>query len=175
MTRLFFYPGMAGESPADAPSGESGERTRTDALTDRRLDDFFDVLADLRRRLVLRYFRTCPDDVATVTDLADYVAERTEGDDFRSVTVTLHHKDVPKLVDAGLVEFDAQTETVKFVGPEFVFTVLDRTNARADGDAHPTAETSAVGHLYEALTVEDPVEKDYLVRQALQHIHFERD
>lgn len=166
---------MAGESPADAPSSESGERTRLDTTTERRLDDLFDVLADPRRRLVLRYFRTCPDDVATVTDLADYVAERSEGDDFRSVSVALHHKDVPKLVDAGLVEFDAQTETVQFVGPEFVFTVLERANARTDEDARPTAETRAVGHLYDALTAEDPVEKDYLVRQALQHIHFERD
>lgn len=168
---------MAGESPADVPSGECGERARADRPTGRRLDDLFDVLADARRRRVLQYFRTCSDDVATVTDLADYVARQTEGDDFRTVSVALHHKDVPKLVEADLVEYDRQTETVRFVGPEFVYTVLDRANGRTDEDdvERPAAETSAVGHLYEALTADDPVEKDYLVRQALQHIHFERD
>lgn len=165
---------MAGESPADTPSGECGERTRTDRPTGRRLDDIFGALSDARRRLVLQYFRTCPDDVATVTDLADYVAKQTEDDDFRTVRVALHHKDIPRLVDADLVEYDSQTETVEFVGPAFVFTVLNRANDRTDGDVGgATPETSAVEHLYEALTVEDPVEKDYLVRQALQHIYFE--
>lgn len=166
---------MEGESSADLRNGQKdgGERVQGNQVTGRRLDAVFDALADARRRYVLQYFRNCSDDVATVTDLADYVTKRTGDDGFEQISVALYHKDVPKLADAGLVEYDSRTETVRFVGSKLVYELLDRADDRTSGERSVYAD--AVEHLYEALAVDDPVEKDYLVRQALQHIHFERD
>ncbi|WP_137286425.1 DUF7344 domain-containing protein [Halorussus salinisoli] len=142
--------------------------------TGQRLDRTLVALSEERRRLVLQYFRNASDDVATMADLADYVANRTESSDFEYVSVALHHKDVPKLEEAGLIEYDSRSETVRFVGSEFVYSLLDSAEGRASSEQQEVADgTDVVRHLSEALTVEDPVEKDYHVRQALQHVHLD--
>jgi len=51
-------------------------------LSERELDQTFAALTDARRRMVVRYFRNSQDQVATLTDLALYVADRTEDTDF---------------------------------------------------------------------------------------------
>ncbi|UPW02134.1 hypothetical protein M0R88_08580 [Halorussus gelatinilyticus] len=165
---------MRGEGSTDTISGRrsDGEREAETQVSPSRLDDAFTALADPRRRRVVQYFLRTSDDVATVTDLARYVADRRD-EDFESVSLALHHKDVAKLDEADVVEYDSRTETVRYVGSELVSDLL----ARADGDSDDvtaTAGPDALEHLSDALTADDPVEKDYCIRQALQYVHFER-
>lgn len=180
---------MVGDGSAHTVSGEKNERKRRTetSLGDSRLDDLFEALADSRRRLVVQYFLRSSADAATVTDLARYVADRTPDEEFETVAVALHHKDVSKLHEADLVEYDDQTETVRYVGSRLVSDLLAHAEGDAESASNPepasdaeSATTTppnadALEHLSDALAADDPVEKDFCIRQALQYVHFERD
>lgn len=99
--------------------------TRLDPSTAADRDSAFEALANARRRLAVRVLaeRDCP---LAVADLARAVArrERTadEGADGtpvrprpKTVATQLHHRHVPKLVAAGLVERDPERGTVELV------------------------------------------------------------
>lgn len=97
-------------------SNEVSERT---AVTDRVLD----ALRDGYRRSVLAHLheRNRPVDV-------DRLSERISraDDDFTSTAVDLHHVHLPKLADAGLVEYDPGEKTVDLALDESLAgTVLD--------------------------------------------------
>ncbi|WP_135829866.1 DUF7344 domain-containing protein [Halorussus halobius] len=93
------------------------------------LDELFDVLSAERRRhaLYVLYRRTEP---TTVRDLADAVAAEC-GVDLARVTADLAHVHLPKLADAGLVEYDREGGTVALDDPSDRF---DRYLAAAAGD-----------------------------------------
>ncbi|WP_135852353.1 DUF7344 domain-containing protein [Halorussus salinus] len=168
---------MKGEGSTHTVNGETndGERRAETPVGASRLDDLFGALADPRRRLVVQYFLRSSDDVATVTDLAGYVADRRD-DEFESVAVALHHKDVSKLDEADVIEYDPRTETVRYVGSELVSDLLGRADPDADAKSVTTAAgPGALEHLSDALAADDPVEKDFCIRQALQYVHFERE
>jgi hypothetical protein len=168
---------VTGEGSTHTVSGEKngGERRTETTVEASRLDDVFGALADSRRRLVVQYFLHSSDDVATVTDLARYVADRTPDADFESVSVALHHKDVSKLDEADLIEYDPRTETVQYVGSQLVADLLAPTDDDSDSVTATTTSPDALEHLSDALAADDPVEKDFCIRQALQYVHFERD
>ncbi|ELY49205.1 DUF7344 domain-containing protein [Natronolimnohabitans innermongolicus] len=93
----------------------------------RASDSQFDVLADRRRRAVLRYLADT-DGSASLSALADHLVAGPEagaddggalasaGDALfgtrRRVQISLRHSHVPKLADAGAVEFDHDANTV---------------------------------------------------------------
>ncbi len=175
---MFVCAGVNGDGSTHTVNGEKddGERRPETPVGASRLDDVFGALADPRRRLVVQYFLRSSDDVATVTDLARYVADRREAEEFESVAVALHHKDVAKLAEADVIQYDPRTETVRYVGSELVSDLLGR--ADSDADSEPTTGTAgpdALEHLSDALAADDPVEKDFCIRQALQYVHFERE
>lgn len=76
--------------------------------------DVFHLLADDRRRHVLDYLSQ---QVATVSlgELAEQVAIR-EGDPtydhYERILTSLYHSHLPRLVDAGMVRYDVEGETV---------------------------------------------------------------
>lgn len=90
--------------------------------TDRDPDSIFDLLRNRRRRLVCAYVVTSAEDVHELDGLADRITEweRESGaapaqDDLRDrIVVDLHHCHLPKLADAGLVEYDARSNTVRY-------------------------------------------------------------
>ena len=83
------------------------------------LDIVFDLLADQRRRYALYYLYDVPDDVATVDEIATHV-RRLEDDcgrpeeHERHVLTALQHVHLPKLEDAGIVEHDSRSQTVRY-------------------------------------------------------------
>ena len=93
---------------------------------DSRLDSMFSVLADERRRQVLQYFRSTGDDVASVENLVDYAVERGgSGSDRERVALRFHHATLPKLGDAGCIEYDARSDTVRYREDPLLERVLD--------------------------------------------------
>ncbi|MGQ3413287.1 DUF7344 domain-containing protein [Natrinema sp. LN54] len=96
------------------------------------LDLVFELLSNSRRRYALYYLNDRPDGVATVENLAENVIalERTidgdEGDTAEPITVAdsaagqtgvrteLQHIHLPKLEDAGILEHDQRSETVRY-------------------------------------------------------------
>ncbi|MDS0293053.1 DUF7344 domain-containing protein [Halogeometricum luteum] len=83
--------------------------------TDLSFDAAFDVLSNARRRYVVDCLRGR--DSAALAALADDVAareRRAEDDadpDAETVAVSLYHVHLPKLAEAGLVEYDSERRT----------------------------------------------------------------
>lgn len=79
----------------------------------------FDILADLHRRYVL-YYLTKESEVVDLETLAAEIANRDGGqtatgrsDNRETIAIGLHHTHLPKLADAGLITFDADTGTIE--------------------------------------------------------------
>lgn len=86
--------------------------------TEADVDGVLDCLSDPRRRRALAVLDE--EGPMTRAELAHEVATEetggTSSDSFEDVLVGLHHVDLPKLEDAGLVECDPDAETVEYVG-----------------------------------------------------------
>lgn len=93
------------------------------------LDELHSSLANERRRLVLSYLVTHSDEVLSVEDLVDVVAgcetpqvgphsQRTR------IEIDLYHAQLPKLADAGVVEYDPVDETAQYSGSEQLESLL---------------------------------------------------
>lgn len=87
------------------------------------LDAVFDVLATERRRTMLSILagqyhpikrRTLARDV--VAQEADIDEKDVSVDEVDAVLASIHHVHLPKLLDAGFVEYDAEAETVTYEG-----------------------------------------------------------
>lgn len=81
-------------------------------------DRVLPALTPARRRLILAYFEDSMEQTATLDVLTGYVArqEEIESTTQERARVLLHHADLPKLADAGLIDYDARTRTVRYWG-----------------------------------------------------------
>ena len=103
-----------------------------DAVVDRddtstALDTAFDLLATERRRHALYCLREA-DDPVPLLELADRIAEReadSPADDRERIAVSLGQVHLPKLADAGVVDFDSRDQYVAHRGDPVVDTFLD--------------------------------------------------
>ena len=129
---------MSDDSHSVRPGDGFGPSTTSGAVPGRHangewIDDVLDTLSDEYRRYVLYYLRSAPAGEASVDALLDGVstALAENRDENRSRVVTsLVHSGLPKLVDVGLIEYDARGEAVRFPGDPFVEVLLDVTANR---------------------------------------------
>lgn len=111
---------------SEGPSGDEGDVAEVPAGA---VDDALSLLADRRRRYAL--YHLCDRAAATdrevtvsLRDLARHVAaverdtgpERVLEDEFEHVYLGLQHNHVPRLADAGVVEYDEDDGEVRFEG-----------------------------------------------------------
>ncbi|WP_128477699.1 DUF7344 domain-containing protein [Halorussus pelagicus] len=87
------------------------------------LDATLELLANHDRRAIISYLRDASRRTATADELADHLverrAERTGERPGRShVLSTLHHIHIPKMVDAGVVDYDARTQEIRYWGSD---------------------------------------------------------
>ena len=83
------------------------------------VDTAFTVLADHRSRLLLQVMHTYDEEI-TLADAAEGVASRETGkpivdisaDHVADVYISLYHDHLPRLVDAGLLEYDQERDLV---------------------------------------------------------------
>ena len=74
----------------------------------------YDVLSSAYRRQAMRHLVAGEDDVASVEDLVDALVDHDESvDDRRHIAIKLHHVALPKLAEAGFIEYDARTQTAR--------------------------------------------------------------
>lgn len=79
-----------------------------------RLNRLLRAVADQRRRNVLYVLEDLDSDVISLDDLADEVlANDLEFDDIDRVRLLLHHRDIPKLSEAHLLEYDSRNKTIR--------------------------------------------------------------
>lgn len=94
------------------------------------LDTIFEVLADDNCRYVLSYLKDMSDDVASRDELASHVDSHVpDSSTEERVTIALHHLMLPKLEDAGLLEYDPRSATVRYWGhPQLEFILAEVCN-----------------------------------------------
>lgn len=104
------------------------------AMAGTSIDDVLRALASRRRRRTCAFLAEQEAPVTTVDDIADHLrrAEREPGQG--DVEVRLHHTDLPKLDDLGVVEFDPERGVVRYHGDP----ALERVLRAVDG-LEPTA------------------------------------
>jgi hypothetical protein len=106
------------ETSADEPTRE--EPSDSDDAPTLTVDDVFHLLQDGRRRNVLRCLQG-EDGAVRVVDVAERVAawecdttvRALPPEERERVYVSLYHSHLPKLDDAGVVEYDESAETVE--------------------------------------------------------------
>jgi DNA-binding transcriptional ArsR family regulator len=103
--------------PADDTGGGQG------VASPDRIDRLLDALSHRRRRHALYELRGA-DGAVAVADLADAVAADLDAARDR-VAASLHHHHVPKLSDAGLVDYDDRSGDVRYAGGDLVSSWLD--------------------------------------------------
>lgn len=105
----------------DAPSG--GAEPADDGPEQLPLDVIFDILKNRRRRLVLRYARE-NEEPFTLSDLAEYIAadendkpvQQLTSDERKRVYVGLYQCHLPRMDDAGVLDFDRNRGTISMNG-----------------------------------------------------------
>lgn len=98
--------------------GDDNRAGSTGLIQQDSLDRLFSILANERRRRILLYLHGKDDDVATFMELIDYlmVCEAESVDDLEGdeVAMALYHAHFPKLADAGIIEYDTRSRTVRY-------------------------------------------------------------
>lgn len=91
-----------------------------------RLDSVLSILSHRYSRAVCCYFRTHSAEVVSVDTLAQFIVETDSREISQSTAKTLlHHTTLPKLEDAGFIEYDARSETVRYQPPETIEVLVD--------------------------------------------------
>lgn len=135
-----YYVGPVSPSVSSEPSHDEGSRPTTFARSGRAeeagalsVSAVFDVLSDERRRLVLYYLIEDAGGTAEASEIADYLGsvDPAAGRAGReAVLATLHHRHLPRMADAGLVEYEGRGGTVDYLGDRLVEECLARVAAR---------------------------------------------
>lgn len=114
----------------DHPVFEARQTRQLIEAEDDAWDSVIDCLAAERRRIVLAVLEGRTEPMARA-DLAREVARRESADEpsddvVKTVLVSLHHVHLPKLANAGLVEYNGTDEPVSYRGhPELEVELLD--------------------------------------------------
>ncbi|WIV66030.1 DUF7344 domain-containing protein [Natrialbaceae archaeon AArc-T1-2] len=96
------------------------DRLESADLSAESVDTALQLLADKRRRLLLEVVRTY-DEELTLPDAAEEVARRETGrpvvdlpaEHVKRVYISLYHDHLPRLVDAGLLEYEQERDLVE--------------------------------------------------------------
>lgn len=107
------------------------------------LDAILSLLANYRRRTLLSYLWAQPDQVGSFDTAARAVstaiATRRGGQpNHTDVKIDLQHHHLPKLADAGVLEYDIRSQTIRYHGNDRLETayeqVIDLELASRDGE-----------------------------------------
>ncbi|MDZ7730153.1 MAG: hypothetical protein U5K37_03105 [Natrialbaceae archaeon] len=92
------------------------------------LDFVFELLASSRRRLVLYRLNEARDGTAKLEDLARYISVYENESSLESIQLALEHTHLPKLVAAGIVEFDPRSDTIRYWSHPSIEEWLEHAN-----------------------------------------------
>jgi DNA-binding transcriptional ArsR family regulator len=100
--------------PFDMKNPTTGEKNLTE-------DKIFELLSNGRRRELLRILKEIGGEV-TLGDIISEMSTREDGVDAgavkrKAVYVSLYQSHVPRLAEAGVVEYDGAKKTIRLTGP----------------------------------------------------------
>lgn len=88
------------------------------------LETVVSILNDEVRREVVTSLREASHELMSVDELVERLQDR-HGRTLQNLHLRLHHVDLPKLVDAGLIEFDPRSDRLQYFGDDDVEKILD--------------------------------------------------
>lgn len=102
------------------------------------LDSTLELLSDYQRRAILQFLVETPDNTATINELVNNLAEQEgartgERPGHNRVEASLYHIHIPKLADAGVIDYDARSKEVRYWRNDRLETWLDRIRAEETG------------------------------------------
>ena len=94
-------------------------------------DALLDILANSHRRYLLEFLRDQPDEAASfeqatkhlVTKVGREMGKQPNHDD---VQVNLQHHHMPKMADAGVIDYDIRSQVIRYHGNEALEDLFDR-------------------------------------------------
>ena len=90
------------------------------------IDERFDALARTDRRAVIQFFRDESIKEVTLDDLVTGIVDGSYWDtDESHARLCLHHFTLPKLADAGILDYDPRRKTARYRGQPAVEQLLD--------------------------------------------------
>lgn len=93
-------------------------------LRPERKDELLTIIADGRRRAILTALQDANDGVATVQELTDHIDKQDHGGP-QVTPVRLVHSDLPRLEEAGVVDFDQRSKTARYQGSTDLERILE--------------------------------------------------
>lgn len=91
------------------------------------------LLRHEQRRAIITYFDQETTDRASFDDLVEYIVSSdskkgtTSAEHHKRVTIGLLHNHLPRLADAGVLEYDQRSETIRYWGDSRLETLLETT------------------------------------------------
>lgn len=84
-------------------------------IYDRTLDEMLEILSKTHCRAILWYFQLSSVEVATTSHLSKIIA-RQEATEVNQISTQLRHSTLPRLEDAGVIDYDPRSNTVRYLG-----------------------------------------------------------
>lgn len=94
------------------------------------IDNLLEAMADELNRRVLASLSAGSDDVVSLNELVDGVVSGSDGRDAERVAIRLHHVSLPKLDEAGVLDYDAEENVVRYSPTPDVESLLDYLRER---------------------------------------------
>jgi DNA-binding transcriptional ArsR family regulator len=118
----------------DGPSAADDTGAREGESVPLSLDAILLLLADGRRQAILNYLSEWSDESASLDELIGHLeireAERRDRRPARgNIEVEILHVHLPKLADAGVVEYDERSRQVRYWGNDRLERWLERTES----------------------------------------------
>lgn len=121
-------------SPEDSPDNAAGS---SDGSADQSpevplsLDAVLEILANERRRYLLEYLWEQPGDVESFEAVTEHTVtelRRKRGcqPDRTDIRIGLQQHHLPKLADAGVIEYDVRSQTIRYRGDERLEALYER-------------------------------------------------
>ena len=119
-------------SPDDDGQPGSAEKQPLEGIP-LSLDTLLDILANERRRFLLEYLWSQPDSVGSFEEATKQIITkigRKQGyqPNHDDVQVDLQHHHLPKLADAGVIEYDIRSQTIRYQEHERLETAYERVH-----------------------------------------------
>ncbi|GAB3671983.1 DUF7344 domain-containing protein [Halopiger thermotolerans] len=117
--------------PDNSPSDGSGEQSLHEIPLS--LDAILDILANQRRRYLLEYLWDQPENVGSFEEATEYTIleiGRKQGrqPNHDDVQVDLQHHHLPKMADAGVIDYDIRSQTIRYHENERLETAYERVS-----------------------------------------------
>ena len=97
------------------------------------IDEVFELLSNDCRRRVCLFLRRTGIEVATLDDLVEALASAESDEERERLAINLHHRHLPKLDEAGIVDYDPRSNTARYWGQPTVEKWAEHVEAIDDG------------------------------------------